>query len=47
MEVIGDDDRPARVTDVGENLSNYKVVNRWGALPPKAWIDHHNDFADL
>lgn len=44
MEVIGDD-RPTQVTDVGVNLSNPKVVNRWGALPPRLWIDHHTAFA--
>lgn len=45
MEVIGDAGRPPTVTDVGENLSNYKVVNRWGALPPRQWIEHFNTFA--
>lgn len=45
MEVIGDDLRQVRVTDVGENLSNAKVVNRWGALPPRLWIEHRNVFA--
>ena len=45
MEVILDDDQPAIVVDPGENLSNYKVVNQWGALPPQDWIDHHTPFA--
>jgi catechol 2,3-dioxygenase len=45
MEVIGDTLRQVRVADAGENLSNAKVVNRWGILPPRSWIDHHNDFA--
>lgn len=44
MEIIGDN-RPAKVTDVGVNLSNAKVVNRWGALPSQVWINHHTDFA--
>ncbi len=44
MEVIGDDFRQPKVTDAGENLSNIKVVNRWGAVPPRAWIDHHSGF---
>lgn len=45
MEVILDDDRPARVVDPGEGLSNWKVVNQWGALPPRAWIEHFNPCA--
>ncbi|WP_158268973.1 VOC family protein [Ensifer sp. NM-2] len=44
MEVIGDPHRQVRITDAGENLSNAKVVNRWGALPPRLWINHHTDF---
>jgi catechol 2,3-dioxygenase len=44
MEMIGDALRQVRVTDAGVNLSNAKVVNRWGAPPPRLWIDHHNDF---
>lgn len=44
MEMIGDEFRQAKVTDAGENLSNIKVVNRWGAVPPRAWIDHHSVF---
>lgn len=37
----------ARVVEVGENLSNPKVVNRWGAPPPQAWIHHHSAFMKL
>jgi catechol 2,3-dioxygenase len=45
MEVIGDPDFQPRIVDPGENLSNFKVVNRWGALPSKAWMTHHTSFA--
>lgn len=45
MEEILDDDQPPNVVDPGENLSNYKVVNQWGALPPQNWIDHFTPFA--
>lgn len=45
MEVIGDPNLPPRIVDPGENLSNYKVVNRWGALPSQAWMGHHTDYA--
>lgn len=45
MEVISDPNFQPRIVDPGENLSNFKVVNRWGALPTQAWITHHNDFA--
>ncbi|MBK4216829.1 hypothetical protein JJJ17_12900 [Paracoccus caeni] len=40
MEVIQDLDMPTRVADPGENLSNWKVVNQWGALPSLEWIQH-------
>lgn len=40
MEVIQDLDMPVRVSDPGENLSNWKVVNQWGALPSLEWIQH-------
>ena len=40
MEVIRDMAAPPRVVDPGENLSNWKVVNQWGALPPMQWIRH-------
>jgi len=46
MEVIDDDDQPVNVVDPGENLSNYKVVNQWGALPPQDWIDHFTPYAE-
>lgn len=39
MEVILDDDAPVRVSEPGENLSNWKVVNQWGALPPIEWVE--------
>lgn len=47
MEVIYDEDMPARVVDPGENLSNWRVVNQWGPLPPLEWIDHHSPLAAL
>ena len=43
MEIIQDLDMPVRVSDPGENLSNWRVVNQWGALPPIEWVQHHND----
>jgi len=42
MEVILDTEREARVCDPGEGLSNWRVLNQWGALPPLEWIRHHN-----
>lgn len=45
MEVISDPNFQPRIVDPGENLSNYKVVNRWGTLPSLAWLNHHCDFA--
>lgn len=45
MEVVHDEELEVRVSDPGENLSNIKVVNRWGAPPPIEWIEHHNPFA--
>jgi catechol 2,3-dioxygenase-like lactoylglutathione lyase family enzyme len=47
MEVIEDDDHQVRIADPGENLSNPKVVNRWGALPPRLWMDHFMPFAPV
>jgi catechol 2,3-dioxygenase-like lactoylglutathione lyase family enzyme len=48
MEVIDDANGfEPRVTDIPPDLSNPKVVNRWGALPPLAWIQHHSDFAKV
>lgn len=47
MELIHEEGFEPRVSDPGENLSNIKVVNRWGAPPPLAWIQHHNTFARL
>jgi hypothetical protein len=48
MEVIDDSQGfEPRVIDVPPDLSNPKVVNRWGALPPPAWIQHHSDFANI
>lgn len=46
MEVI-DDARgfEPRVTDIPPDLSNVKVVNRWGMLPPRPWMEHHSAFA--
>jgi len=40
MEVIADPAFQARIVDPGENLSNYKVVNRWGQLPSREWMEH-------
>lgn len=45
MELIHDDYMEPRVVDPGENLSNYKVVNQWGALPPIEWVAHHTGLA--
>lgn len=45
MEVIDDPAFEARIVDPGENLSNYKVVNRWGQLPSTAWMEHFNPCA--
>lgn len=45
MEVIHDDYMEPRVVDPGENLSNYKVVNQWGALPPIEWVTHNTGLA--
>lgn len=36
-----------RVLEDGESMSNPKIVNRWGAPPPQAWIDHHSPFASI
>lgn len=47
MEVIADPHFQARVVEPGENLSNYKVVNRWGQLPSHAWLNHFNACAVL
>lgn len=44
MEVIDDENFVPRISDPGESLSNIKVVNRWGAVPPDIWINHHNPF---
>lgn len=40
MEVIHDESAEPRVVDPGENLSNWKVVNQWGALPPIEWVEY-------
>jgi hypothetical protein len=47
MEVIFDEEMPPRVVDPGEGLSNWKVVNQWGALPPREWIEHHTALAGI
>ncbi|MCG5236172.1 VOC family protein [Xanthobacter oligotrophicus] len=44
MEVILDD-RPPSVISCPPDLSNIKVVNRWGAPPPRDWIEHMSTFA--
>lgn len=44
MEIIADD-RPPSVIACPPDLSNIKVVNRWGAPPPRAWIEHMSAFA--
>lgn len=46
MEVIADD-RPPNVISCPPDLTNIKVVNRWGAPPPRAWIDHMSTFAPV
>lgn len=45
MEAIPDENAPVRVSDPGENLSNWKVVNQWGALPPIEWVESHTPLA--
>lgn len=45
MEVIEEREIQARVSDPGENLSNIKVVNKWGNPPPIEWIQHHTPMA--
>ncbi|MDO9413890.1 MAG: VOC family protein [Pseudolabrys sp.] len=46
MEIIDDlGFQPRPAVDPGENLSNYRVVNRWGQLPSAEWMGHHNNFA--
>ncbi len=46
MELIDDTNGfEPRVVDVPPDLSNPKLVNRWGALPPREWIEQHSDFA--
>lgn len=45
MEVINDVGFQPRTVDPGENLSNYRVVNRWGQLPSAEWMEHHTVFA--
>lgn len=47
MEIIAEPDFQPRIVDPGENLSNYKVVNRWGQLPSAAWMGHFNACAVL
>lgn len=42
MEIIADPNFQPRIVDPGENLSNYKVVNRWGQLPSEPWMTHFN-----
>ncbi|MGO4666942.1 VOC family protein [Bosea sp. 2RAB26] len=46
MEVIANDTGyEPKVADIDADLTNIKVVNRWGAPPPRPWIQHHTDFA--
>ena len=45
MEIIADPHFQPRIVDPGENLSNYRVVNRWGQLPSEAWLAHYNPCA--
>ncbi|PZQ46370.1 MAG: hypothetical protein DI556_20505 [Rhodovulum sulfidophilum] len=47
MEVILDETAPTRVSEPGENLSNWKVVNQWGHLPPMDWVQHHNRMVEV
>lgn len=47
MEIIADPNFQTRIVEPGENLSNYKVVNRWGQLPSQAWLNHFNACAIL
>ena len=39
MEIIHDVNEPPRVVEPGEGLSNWKVVNQWGATPPIEWVE--------
>lgn len=41
MEIIPDDDAPVRISEPGENLSNWKLANQWGALAPIEWIQNY------
>lgn len=45
MEYLPDDTHPAGIVDPGENLSNHKVLNQWGTLPSKEWLENHLDYA--
>jgi catechol 2,3-dioxygenase len=45
MEVIHDENAAPRISEPGENLSNWKVVNQWGALPPIEWVEHFSSLA--
>lgn len=47
MEIIADPNFQTRIVQPGENLSNYKVVNRWGQLPSHEWMQHFNACAIL
>lgn len=47
MEIIADPHFQPRIVDPGENLSNFKVVNRWGQLPSQDWMNHFNACAVL
>jgi hypothetical protein len=44
MEIM-EDGAPPRVVDAPPDLSNARLVNRWGTLPPRAWLEHHSNFA--
>jgi catechol 2,3-dioxygenase-like lactoylglutathione lyase family enzyme len=48
MEVIENDDTyQTKIADIPPDLSNLKVVNRWGTPPPAAWIEHYFPFSPI
>ena len=47
MEFLSNEDHVPGIVDPGENLSNYQVLNQWGALPSKEWLENHLNFAEF
>jgi catechol 2,3-dioxygenase len=44
MEVIHDENHQPPIFDVASLAVNPKAGNRWGQLPPPAWVAHSNSF---